>query len=187
MLRILTDRGSQYRGNLEHHEFALDLDWDNIKHTRTKTRSAQTNGICERFPQTIQNEFYVVPFRLKVYPRLEQLQADVDDWIDTYHHDRTHSGTHCLGKAPWQSLLDSQPLALAKQLDRTLPTPLRRLRSLSQIKLWLGNSMSICAAFNLERLSLTSKLSPFASFPMLLINASQPAYPQLQHLPAVAA
>lgn len=122
LLRILTDRGSEYCGNREHHEFALYLDLEGIDHTRTKTKSPQTNGICERFHQTIQNEFYATAFRRKLYSSLEQLQADVDIWIDSYNHERTHSGKHCFGKTPMQTFLDSKPLALAKQLDRTMPT-----------------------------------------------------------------
>jgi transposase InsO family protein len=122
LLRILTDRGSEYCGNREHHEYALYLDLEGIDHTRTKTKSPQTNGICERFHQTIQNEFYATAFRRKLYSSLEQLQADVDEWIDTYNRHRTHSGKHCFGKTPWQTLIDSKPLAIAKQLDRTMPT-----------------------------------------------------------------
>jgi len=122
LLRILTDRGSEYCGNREHHEYALYLDLEGIDHTRTKTKSPQTNGICERFHQTIQNEFYATAFRRKLYSSLEQLQADVDEWIDTYNQQRTHSGKHCFGKTPWQTLQDSKPLAIAKQLDRTMPT-----------------------------------------------------------------
>ena len=56
--RILTDRATEYCGNRESHEFALYLDLENIEHTRTRVKSPQTNGICERFHQTIQNEFY---------------------------------------------------------------------------------------------------------------------------------
>jgi transposase InsO family protein len=122
LLRILTDRGSEYCGNREHHEYELYLDLEDIEHTRTKTKSPQTNGICERFHQTIQNEFYATAFRRKVYASLEELQSDVDAWIDTYNHERTHSGKHCFGKTPMQTLQDSKPLALAKQLDRTVPT-----------------------------------------------------------------
>ena len=88
----------------------------------TVPKSPQTNGICERFHQTIQNEFYATAFRRKLYSSLEQLQADVDEWIDTYNQQRTHSGKHCFGKTPWQTLQDSKPLAIAKQLDRTMPT-----------------------------------------------------------------
>lgn len=122
LLRILTDRGSEYCGNREHHEYALYLDLENIEHTRTKARSPQTNGICERFHQTIQNEFYATAFRRKLYANLDQLQADVDGWIKSYNEERTHSGKHCFGKTPLQTLQDSIPLALAKQLDRTVPT-----------------------------------------------------------------
>lgn len=122
LLRILTDRGSEYCGNREHHEYALYLDLENIDHTRTKTKSPQTNGICERFHQTIQNEFYATAFRRKLYTSLEQLQADVDLWVDSYNRERTHSGKHCFGKTPLQTFLDSKPLAIAKQLDRTMPT-----------------------------------------------------------------
>ena len=63
LLRILTDRGSEFCGNRETHEYVLYLDIENIEHTRTKTKSPQTNGICERFHQTIQNEFYASTFR----------------------------------------------------------------------------------------------------------------------------
>ena len=65
LLRILTDTGSEYCGNREHHEYELYLDLEDIEHTRTKVKSPQTNGICERFHQTIQNEFYVSAFRRK--------------------------------------------------------------------------------------------------------------------------
>ena len=67
ILRILTDRGSEYCGKIERHEFQLYLAIEDIDHTRTKTKSPQTNGICERFHQTIQNAFYSVAFRKKLY------------------------------------------------------------------------------------------------------------------------
>ena len=50
MLRILTDRGSEYCGNRETHEYALHLDIENIEHTRTKTKSPKTNGVCDALP-----------------------------------------------------------------------------------------------------------------------------------------
>ena len=122
LLRILTDRGSEYCGNREHHDYELYLDLENIEHTRTRVKSPQTNGICERFHQTLQNEFYANAFRRKIYHSLEELQSDVDAWIHHYNHDRTHSGKHCFGKTPMQTLKDSIPLALAKQLNQTLLT-----------------------------------------------------------------
>ena len=123
LLRILTDRGSEYCGNRETHEYQLYLDLEDIEHTRTKVKHPQTNGICERFHKTIQNEFYATAFRRKIYNSLEELQVDLDAWVLDYNEQRTHSGKHCFGKTPWQTFLDSKAIALEKQLDRTMPTP----------------------------------------------------------------
>lgn len=119
LLRILTDRGSEYCGNRETHDYALYLDLENIEHTRTKTRSPQTNGICERFHQTIQNEFYASAFRRKLYHSLEELQEDADRWVTDYNTERTHSGKYCYGKTPMQTFMESKKIALEKQLDQT--------------------------------------------------------------------
>jgi transposase InsO family protein len=122
LLRILTDRGSEYCGNRETHEYALYLDLENIEHTRTKTRSPQTNGICERFHQTIQNEFYASAFRRKLYQSLEELQRDVDSWVASYNAERTHTGKYCYGKTPLQTFIDSAKLAYDRDLARIQPT-----------------------------------------------------------------
>jgi len=121
LLRILTDRGSEYCGNRETHEYALYLDLENIDHTRTRTKSPQTNGICERFHQTIQNEFYASAFRRKLYHSLEEIQADVDAWVESYNTERAHSGKYCYGKTPMQTFMDTAKLAYDKQLDRMKP------------------------------------------------------------------
>ena len=49
MLRILTDRGTEYCGKVEQHNYELCLAINDIDHTKTKPASPQTNGICERF------------------------------------------------------------------------------------------------------------------------------------------
>lgn len=118
LLRILTDRGSEYCGNLQHHEYELYLAVENIDHSKTRARSPQTNGICERFHRTILDEFYRVAFRKKIYTSIEELQADVDDWLEQYNCERTHSGKYCFGKTPLQTLLDSKHLAAEKMLDQ---------------------------------------------------------------------
>lgn len=117
LLRILTDRGTEYCGKLENHPYQLYLDLEDIDHTRTKAKSPQTNGICERFHRTIQEEFYAVVFRKKIFSSIEQLQQELDQWIKWYNTERTHSGKHCNGKTPWETLLASKQLALEKQLD----------------------------------------------------------------------
>jgi len=117
LLRVLTDRGTEYNGKREHHEYELYLTIEDIEHTRTKARHPQTNGICERFHRTIQDEFYAVAFRRKVYRSIEELQTDLDQWIETYNSERTHTGKYCFGKTPMQTFLDSLALAQNKMLD----------------------------------------------------------------------
>src|ERR1700712_4532490 len=118
LLRILTDRGTEYCGQREHHEYELYLAVENIDHSRNGAKSPQTNGICERFHRTIQDEFYSVAFRKKLYSSLEQLQNDLDSWLEEYNQRRPHSGKYCFGKTPVQTFLDSRQLAHDKQLDR---------------------------------------------------------------------
>lgn len=117
LLRILTDRGTEYCGNREHHEYQLYMAIEDIDHTRTKAKSPQTNGICERFHRTIQDEFYAVAFRKKIYSSIEEIQVDLDGWLQYYNNERTHTGKHCFGKTPMQTLLDSKYLADEKMLD----------------------------------------------------------------------
>jgi transposase InsO family protein len=116
LLRILTDRGTEYCGNPEHHEYELYLAVEDVDHTRTKVKSPQTNGICERFHKTVLNEFYRVAFRKKLYRTLEELQADLDAWLAEYNERRPHQGRWCYGKTPMQTFLDSIPLAKEKNL-----------------------------------------------------------------------
>jgi transposase InsO family protein len=94
LLRVLTDRGSEYVGNLEQHEYELYLALENIDHSKTRVKSPQTNGICERFHKTVLNEFYRVAFRKKLYSSLDELQADLDLWLAHYNEERrTLAGT----------------------------------------------------------------------------------------------
>lgn len=122
LLRILTDRGTEYCGNREHHEYQLYLSIEDIDHTRTKTRSPQTNGICERFHKTMLNEFFRIAFRKKIYTTIDQLQEDADTWMREYNEQRPHTGKYCFGKTPLQTFRDSLPLAKEKILDSTVQT-----------------------------------------------------------------
>ncbi|HAH86242.1 MAG TPA: IS481 family transposase [Armatimonadetes bacterium] len=120
LLRILTDRGTEYCGSREHHEYQLYLAIEDIDHSKTKARHPQTNGICERFHKTMQDEFYSTAFRKKIYSSIEQLQEDADLWIMEYNEERTHSGKYCYGKTPMQTFKDSLQIARDKILsDRT--------------------------------------------------------------------
>lgn len=110
MLRILTDRGTEYCGKADSHDYQLYLALNDIDHTRTKTQSPQTNGICERFNRTILEEFYRIAFRKKIYRTLEALQKDLDEWMEKYNHKRTHQGKMCCGRTPMRTFLDAKHL-----------------------------------------------------------------------------
>lgn len=119
LLRILTDRGTEYCGNREQHEYELYLALEDIDHSKTKARSPQTNGICERFHKTIQDEFYGTAFRKKLYERIEELQEDLDKWIESYNQERTHSGKYCNGKTPMETFEGTKKLAKEKDLSES--------------------------------------------------------------------
>lgn len=117
LLRILTDRGTEYCGRLDTHDYELYLGINDIEHTKTKVRHPQTNGICERFHKTILQEFYQVTFRKKLYRTLEELQNDLDLWLIEYNHHRTHQGKMCCGRTPMETFLDGKNIAKEKQLS----------------------------------------------------------------------
>jgi transposase InsO family protein len=116
LLRILTDRGTEYCGKAETHDYQLYLAVNDIEHTKTKAKSPQTNGICERFHKTVNQEFYQVTFRKKIYRDLESLQLDLDQWIEYYNNERTHQGKMCCGRTPMETLEDGKSICEEKMV-----------------------------------------------------------------------
>lgn len=104
LLRILTDRGREYCGKHDSHDYQLYLGINDIEHTKTRVKSPQTNGICERFHGTILREFYQV----------EEMQEDLDRWLDRYNNYRTHQGKMCCGRTPMQTFLDGKNIVWQK-------------------------------------------------------------------------
>jgi Integrase core domain len=110
------DDVARLEGNPEHHEYELYLALEDIDHSRTKTKSPQTNGIFERFHKTVLDEFYRVVFRKKIYRSIAELQADLDAWVQSYNEDRAHQGRWCFANTPMQTFLDATPLAKEKMI-----------------------------------------------------------------------
>ncbi len=117
LLRSLTDRGTEYCGKVEHHAFQLYLAVENIDHSKTKARHPQTNGIVERLHGTMKREFYEVIFRKKLINSVEDLQTELDLWLNDYNNLRPHSGRYCYGKTPMQTFRDSKHIAVEKNID----------------------------------------------------------------------
>ena len=105
VLRILTDRGTEYCGKPDHHDYQLYLAVNDIDHTKTRARSPKTNGICERFHRTNLEEFYRVAFRKKIYDLLTNYKKT---WMSYYNYERTHQGKMCCGRTPMQTLLEGK-------------------------------------------------------------------------------
>jgi transposase InsO family protein len=121
LLRVLTDRGTEFKGKPEHHEYELYLQIEGIEHSKTQVRHPQTNGICERLHRTMQEEFYAVAFRKKLYTSLDEMQLDLDEWMKYYNQDRAHSGRYCYGKTPMETFKESLILARQKMIGQSTP------------------------------------------------------------------
>jgi len=110
LLRILTDRGTEYCRRIETHPYQLFLHLNGIEHSRTKVQHPQTNGSTERLNQIVQNEFYKVAFRKKIYKSIEEIQIDLNIFMNDYNKGRNNQGKHCQGRAPMQTFHDGRPL-----------------------------------------------------------------------------
>jgi len=120
VLRVLTDRGTEFCGSMDKHPYELYLQLNEIEHTKTKVKSPQTNGICERFHQTVLNEFYKVTFRKKIYSDIDTLQVDLDEYIHRYNNERNHQGKRCQGRTPMEAFIDGKKLFNEKNLEQRL-------------------------------------------------------------------
>lgn len=115
---VLTDCGREYCGRGDQHLFELYTGSMGIEHRTTRPASPYTNGFAERFHQTLKNEFFAKAFREKVYAGVEELQADLDAFMEFYNHQRTHSGYRCNGRTPYQTFQD-----LLKRMEETTQEP----------------------------------------------------------------
>ena len=120
ILRVLTDRGTEFCGSPDRHPYQLYLQLNDIEHSKTKVRSPQTNGICERFHQTVLNEFYRITFRKKIYSDIETLQMDLDEYMVEYNTERTHQGKRCKGRTPMETFIAGKKLFNEKNIRETM-------------------------------------------------------------------
>ena len=120
LLRILTDRGTEYCGKVEQHDYQIFLGVSEIEHTKTKARHPQTNGICERFHKTILQEFYQIAFRKKIFKTIEELQQELDLWLIDYNERRTHQGKMCNGRTPMETFIDGIKIWEQKNISLNL-------------------------------------------------------------------
>ena len=97
---ILTDNGTEYKGLATGHLYEIFLDFNDIEHRTTKVATPRTNGFVERFNRTILDEFFRTAFRKKLYVSVNELQIDLDIWLNHYNYERPHRGYRNLGRKP---------------------------------------------------------------------------------------
>jgi hypothetical protein len=168
--RMLTDRGTEFCGS-QSHEYEFYHAVEDVDHRRTKTKSPQTNGICERFHRTVLDEFYRVAFRRKMDSAIDELQADLDVWLVEYNEQRSHRGRWCFGKTPMQTFLDrcqwrrrnswlldngQQPYGLKQPTS-----PVRSSLNNTNQEMWLAQTA-------LTRSSRTARQASLVSHPVFL-------------------
>ena len=118
VLRVLTDRGTEYCGAPDQHPSQLFLQLNDIEHTKTKVKSPQTNGICRQLHQTMLNEFYRIAFhqeflRHRDAPRGPQIV------MDRYKQPKNHQGKRCLGRTPIATFIEGKKLYDEKNWDES--------------------------------------------------------------------
>ena len=103
---LLTDYGREYCGLALQHPYELFLAISQIEHQRTDVASPETNGFWERFHRTVKEEFFQVAFGKTLYESLDQLQADLDRYLQFYNRERAHQGYRTQGRTPYQAFLE---------------------------------------------------------------------------------
>jgi transposase InsO family protein len=101
---ILTDNGREYCGRPMIHPYQIFLELNDIEHRRTKVARPRTNGFVERFNRTVLDEFFRETFHDKFYASVEELQGDLDKWLNYYNYERTHRGYRNMGRRPIETI-----------------------------------------------------------------------------------
>lgn len=106
---VLSDNGREFCGRPDRHPYELFLQLEGIEHRTTKVRRPQSNGFVERLHRTLLDEHFRIKGRKKWYESLEEMQADLDEYLHLYNHERTHQGRDMNGRTPNQAFLDGLP------------------------------------------------------------------------------
>ena len=116
IMRILTDNGREYCGRPDHHPFELFLQLEEIKHRTTPVRRPQSNGIVERLHRTLLDEHFRIQGRIKFYESLEEMQIDLDSYLQTYNYERAHQGRNMNGRTPHQVFIEGIPIINSEEV-----------------------------------------------------------------------
>ena len=103
---VLSDNGREYCGRPDHHPYELFLQLEGIEHRTTKVRRPQSNGFVERLHRTLLDEHFRIEGRKTWYESVEQMQKDLDTYLNHYNRERSHQGRNMNGRVPYQAFID---------------------------------------------------------------------------------
>ena len=99
---ILSDNGREYCGRPDKHPYELFLQLEEIEHRTTKVGRPQSNGFIERFHRTLLEEHLRIKGRTTWYETLEEMQKELDGYLETYNTRRPHRGRGMEGRTPYE-------------------------------------------------------------------------------------
>ena len=106
---LLTDNGREYCGREDQHPFELFLQLEEIEHRTTKVRRPQSNGFVERMHRTLLDEHFRVAGRTTFYESVDQMQNDLDVYLNYYNTQRARQGRNMDGRTPYQVFTQGIP------------------------------------------------------------------------------
>ena len=106
---LLTDNGREYCGREDQHPFELFLQLEEIEHRTTKVRRPQSNGFVERMHRTLLDEHFRVAGRITFYESVDQMQNDLNVYLDYYNTQRAHQGRNMDGRTPFKVFVEGIP------------------------------------------------------------------------------
>jgi len=104
---ILTDNGREFCGTEANHPYQLLLALEGIEHRTTRVRTPRTNGFVERMNRTLLDECFRVAGRTTWYVSLDEIQRDLDQFLEYYNLRRSHQGYRLAGRTPAQALQEA--------------------------------------------------------------------------------
>ena len=99
---VLSDNGREYCGREDRHPYELFLQLEEIEHRKTKVGRPQSNSFIERFHCTPLDEHLRVKGPTTWYESVEEMQTDLDAYLETYNRNRPHRDRGMEGRTPYQ-------------------------------------------------------------------------------------
>ena len=96
---------------------AVVMQLEEIEHRTTQVRRPQSNGIAERLHRTLLDEHFRIMGRTKFYESVEEMQTDLDIFLDSYNQERPHQGRNMNGRTPLQAFLEGLPEHPEKEVE----------------------------------------------------------------------